>query len=97
MIFNRAVQLWDEQVKQAIREWPGAHARCSWSKTTAGWEEYATARNKIKGIVDREKGIWEDVVNETNGDFDDGMKQMWVGIKGMLGKQTGEADTGIAT
>ena len=25
------------------------------------------------------------------------MKKMWVGIKGMLGKQAGEADTGIAT
>ena len=25
------------------------------------------------------------------------MKQMWVGIKGILGKQAGEADTGIAT
>ena len=26
-----------------------------------------------------------------------GMKQMCVGIKGILGKQAGEADTGIAT
>ena len=25
------------------------------------------------------------------------MKQMWVGIKGIVGKQAGEADTGIAT
>ena len=25
------------------------------------------------------------------------MKQMWVGIKGILGKQAGEADTGIST
>ena len=25
------------------------------------------------------------------------MKQMWVGIKGILGKQAGEAVTGIAT
>ena len=39
------------------------------------------------------------VVNETNEHFDGEMKQMWVGIKGMLliGKQAGEADTGIAT
>ena len=100
-ICNTAAKWWSEEVKEATsirilhkeRHTQGVHT----SKTTAGWEEYATARNKIKGIVDREKGIWEDVVNETNGDFDDGMKQMWVGIKGMLGKQTGEADTGIAT
>ena len=42
------------------------------------------------------KGIWKDVVNKSN-DFDDRMKQMWVGVKGILGKQEGEADTGIAT
>ena len=43
------------------------------------------------------KGIWKGVVNKTNEDFDCGMKQMWVGIKGVLGKQSREADTGIAT
>ena len=43
------------------------------------------------------KGIWKDVVNKTNEDFDGGMKQMWVGMKGIPGKQAGEADTGIAT
>ena len=32
-----------------------------------------------------------------NEEFDGGMRQMWVGIKEILGKQTGEADTGIAT
>ena len=37
------------------------------------------------------------VVNKTNEDFEGGMKQIWVGIKGILGKQAGEADTGIAT
>ena len=47
-------------------------------------------------MVDK-KGIWKDVVNKTNEDFDGGMKQMWVGTKGILGKQAGEADTGIAT
>ena len=31
------------------------------------------------------KGIWKDLVNKTSGDFDGGMKQMWVGIKGILG------------
>ena len=31
------------------------------------------------------------------GDFDGEMNQMWVGIKRILGKQAGEADTGIAT
>ena len=28
-------------------------------------------------------------------DFDGGMKQMWVGIKGMLDNQAGQADTGM--
>ena len=32
------------------------------------------------------------VVNETNEHFDGGMKQMWVGIKGILGKPLGQAD-----
>ncbi|MEP1954875.1 MAG: hypothetical protein ABJJ26_08055 [Algoriphagus sp.] len=35
-------------------------------------------------------------MNKTNKDFEGGMMQMWIGIKGMLGKQAGEADTGIA-
>ena len=43
------------------------------------------------------KGIWKDVVNKTNEDFDGRMNQMWVRIKGILGKQAGEAHTGIAT
>ena len=30
-------------------------------------------------------------------DFDGGRKHMWVGVKRILGKQAGEADTGIAT
>ena len=37
------------------------------------------------------------VVQKTNEDFDGGMKQMWLAIKGILGKQAGEEDTGIAT
>ena len=36
------------------------------------------------------------IVNKTNEDFEGGRKQMWVGIKGILGKQAGEADRGIA-
>ena len=42
------------------------------------------------------KGTWKDVVNITNTDSDGGMKQTWLGIKRILGKQAGEADTGIA-
>ena len=48
-------------------------------------------------MAEKKKGIWEGVVNKTNEDFEGGMKQMWVGIKEILGKQAGEADTGIAT
>ena len=93
MIFNRAVQLWDEQVKQAIREWPGAHARCSWSKTTAGWEEYAIARKCNETDGKKKRVIWKDVVDRTNEDFGGGMKQMLVGIQGIPDYQAGEADT----
>ena len=67
------------------------------SETTAGWEEYVTARQKGKELAEKNKGIRKDVVNKTNEDFDSGMKQMRVGIKGIMGKQAGEADTGIAT
>ena len=35
------------------------------------------------------------MIHKTNEDFDGGMKQIWVGIKGILGQQAGEADTGI--
>ena len=48
-------------------------------------------------VEKKKEGIWKDVFIKTDEDFDGGMKQMWVGIKGILGKQAGEADTGIAT
>ena len=47
--------------------------------------------------MEKKKGLWKDVIYKTNKDFDGGMKQMWVRIKGILGQQAGEADTGIAT
>ena len=48
-------------------------------------------------VEKKKEGRWKDVFIKTDEDFDGGMKQMWVGIKGILGKQAGEADTGIAT
>ena len=45
----------------------------------------------------KKKGIWKDVVNQTNEDFEGRLKQVSVGIKGILGKQAGEADTRTAT
>ena len=54
-------------------------------------------RKKKEKAEKNKKGIRKDVVNNTNEDFEGGMKQMWVRIKGILGKQAGEADTGIAT
>ena len=47
-------------------------------------------------VGENKKGIWDDAVNKTNGDFEGGVKQMCVGINGMLGKQAREADTGVA-
>ena len=43
------------------------------------------------------KRIWEDVLDKTNEDFDNGMQKMFVGMKLILGRQAGEADTGFAT
>ena len=37
------------------------------------------------------------VVHKTNEDFVGEMKQTWVGMKRILGKQAREADTGITT
>ena len=34
----------------------------------------------------KKKGLWKDVIDGTNEDFDGGMKQMWVRIKGILGQ-----------
>ena len=48
IICNRAVKWWDEEVKQAIRVRREGYARYTSSKTTAVWEEYATARKKVK-------------------------------------------------
>ena len=85
-------------MKEAIPVRRKAHARYTSSKTTTGWEEFDIAGKKVKEMVDKKKkGIRKDVVNKTNKDFEGGMKQVWVGIKGILGKRAGEADTGIAT
>ena len=47
------------------------------------------------------RGKWKDVpgtvVNKTNEDFEGETKQMMVGMKRILGKQAGEADTGMPT
>lgn len=60
--------------------------------------EYAKARKEVNHLVEKEKeGRWKYMVYKTNEDFEDGMKKLWVGIKGILGKQAGEADKGIAT
>ena len=70
----------------------------TYTKTTVGWEEYATARKKVTEMADNnKKGLWKDVIHKTNEDFDGGMTQMWAGIKAVLGQQAGEADAGIAT
>ena len=98
IICNQAVQWWGEEVKEAIRVRREVYARYTSNKTTAGWEEYATARKKANEMVEKnKKGLWKQVINKMNEDFDGGMKQMRVGIKGILGQQAGKADTGIAT
>ena len=48
--------------------------------------EYATVRKEVKEMVEKKKGIWKDAVNTTNEDFEGGTKQVWEGIKGILGK-----------
>ena len=48
-------------------------------------------------MVEKKEGLWKDVSHKRNEDFDGGMEQMWVGIKGILGQQAGEANTGVAT
>ena len=47
-------------------------------------------------VEKRKKGLWEDVGRKTNEDFDGGMKQMWLGIKGIIRNQAGKIDNGIA-
>ena len=42
-------------------------------------------KKKVEDMVEN-KGIWKDVVNKRNSDFEGGVKQMCVGIKGILGK-----------
>ena len=36
------------------------------------------------------KGRWGDIVRKTNEDFDGGMKQMWLGIIGIIGNRAGK-------
>ena len=96
ILCNRAVKWWDEEVKEAIRVRREIHTRYLSSKSTVGWEEYAEARNAVKKMVEKKKkGVWEEVVRKTNEDFDGGMKQMWLGIKGIIGNRAGKIDNGI--
>ena len=37
-------------------------------------------------MIEKKKGIWQDVINKANEDFDGGTKQMWVGIEGYWAK-----------
>ena len=56
ILCNRAVKWWDE-VKEAIRARRETHTRCLSSKSTVGWEEYAEARNAVKKMVEKKKGV----------------------------------------
>ena len=91
ILCNKAVKWWDEEVKEAIRVRRETHTKCLSSESTVGWEEYAEARNAVKKMVEKKKkkGVWEDVVRKTNEDVDGGMKQMWLGIKGIIGNRAG--------
>ena len=44
------------------------------------------ARKKANEMIEKKKGIWQDVINKANEDFDGGTKQMWVGIEGYWAK-----------
>ena len=44
-------------------------------------------------VEKKKKGIWKHVVNITNEDFEGGMKQMWVGIKGIYWANKQERQT----
>ena len=50
-------QRWDDELKEAIRVRREVYARHTLSKTTAGWEEYPTARKKVKEMVEQTKGL----------------------------------------
>ena len=54
------------------------------------------ARNKNIGSGrEEEERVVERRTSKTNEDFEGGVKQMRAGTEGMLGKQAGEADTGM--
>ena len=75
IICNRAVKWWDEEVKKATRVRREGYARYTSNKSTAGWEEYAMARKKLKEMVEKQKkGLWNDVIYKKKQDFDGGMK-----------------------
>ena len=97
IVCKRAVKWWDEEIKQAIRVRRESHAKYAAGKTDAGWKEYVESRKRVKElVVKKKKGLWEEVVQKTNEDFEGGMKQMWVGIQGIVGKKRG-GDTEITT
>ena len=51
ILCKRAVQWWDEEVKEAIRVRGEAHARWMSNKSTVGWEEYTKARKEVIQMV----------------------------------------------
>jgi len=57
IVGNRAVKRWDEEANEAMGVRRKAPARYTSSKTTAGWEDYATAMNrkKLKEMVGEEE------------------------------------------
>ena len=95
IVCNRAVKWRDDELKEAIRIRREAHARYIASKNAAGWKEYAKARKDVKKMVEKKRGDMGR--GKTNEDFGGGMKQMWVGIKGIMSKRAGKIDKGIAT
>ena len=75
-------------MKEAITLRRKVHTRYTSSNSTTRGEEYDIDRKKVKELAEEKKGIlWKDEVNETNEDFDGGMKNIWGGMK----RDTGQA------
>ena len=62
---SRAVKWWSEGAKETTRVSREAYTRYRSSKMTAGSDEHATDRNKLKEMVEKKKGLWKDAIDKT--------------------------------
>ena len=95
IVCKQAVKWWDQELRVAIDERREVHRK--YLRKEASFAEYAEKRKTVRDLVRKKKhGLWEEVVENVNRDFEGGAKQMWQGVNRLVKKNVGGAGNGIA-